>query len=79
MNIMDTMTNVDRVARPLLRYYSPQLKTQVAQKCRRIGASVAGSALSHAINSNIVHRWPLVSVHANAIRPSPRDWLTPTP
>lgn len=52
MKIVDTM-----VKRPLRHKYSDQLKLQVVQECRRRGASVAGVALSHGINANIVHRW----------------------
>ena len=43
--------------RPTRRFYSAELKTQVMQECRQGGASVAGVALSHGINANIVHRW----------------------
>ena len=49
MKIVDTMAK-----RPLRRKYSDQLKLQVVQECRRRGASVAGVALSHGINANIV-------------------------
>ena len=42
---------------PRRRLYSPELKNQVMQECRQSGASVAGVALSHGINSNIVHSW----------------------
>ena len=52
MKIVDTMAR-----RPLRRKDSDQLKLQVVQECRRRGASVAGVALSHGINANIVHRW----------------------
>lgn len=52
MKIVDTMAK-----RPLRRKYSAQLKAQVVQECRRRGASVAGVALTHGINANIVHRW----------------------
>ena len=43
--------------RPTRRFYSPEFKTQVRQECRQSGAAVAGVALSHSINANIVHRW----------------------
>ncbi|NMM76918.1 hypothetical protein B2J88_23910 [Rhodococcus sp. SRB_17] len=43
--------------RPKRRYYSPELKTQVVAQCQVSGASVAGVALAHGINANIVHRW----------------------
>ena len=43
--------------RPRRRFYSAELKAQVLAQCRQAGASVAGVALSHYINPNIVHRW----------------------
>ena len=39
------------------RFYSPELKSQIVAECQTQGASVAGVALSHGINANIVHRW----------------------
>ena len=55
MKIVHTMASEE--PRPLRRNYSPELKAQVVQQCRQPGASVAGIALSHGINANIVHRW----------------------
>ena len=55
MKMMHTM--VSEAGRPLRRNYSAELKVQVVGECRRPGASVAGVALSHGINANIVHRW----------------------
>ena len=57
MKIMHTMASEAPASRPQRRFYSPQLKGQVMQECRQSGASVAGAALSHGINANIVHRW----------------------
>ena len=57
MKIMHTMASEANANRPKRRFYSPELKTQVMQECRQSGASVAGVALSHGINANIVHRW----------------------
>ena len=57
MKIMHTMASEAPASRPQRRFYSPQLKSQVMQECRQSGASVAGVALSHGINANIVHRW----------------------
>lgn len=42
---------------PKRRAYSPELKSQVVAACRSADASVAGVALAHGINANIVHRW----------------------
>ena len=57
MKTMHTMASEAPANRPKRRLYSPELKTQVMQECRQSGASVAGVALSHGINANIVHRW----------------------
>ena len=57
MKIMHTMASEAPASRPRRRFYSLQLKGQVTQECRQSGASVAGVALSHGINANIVHRW----------------------
>lgn len=39
------------------RRYSAELKAQVLSECARPRASVAGVALSHGINANVVHKW----------------------
>ena len=57
MKIMHTMASEAPANRPTRRFYSSEFKTQVTQECRQGGASVAGVALSHGINANIVHRW----------------------
>lgn len=57
MKIMHTMASEVIAGRPKRRCYSPELKTQVAAECQAPGASVAGVALAHGINANIVHRW----------------------
>ena len=55
MNIMHTMASVART--PKRRYYSPELKLQVVEACARADASIAGVAMQHGVNANIVHRW----------------------
>ena len=39
------------------RRYSAALQAQVLAECGAPGASVAGVAMSHGINANVVHRW----------------------
>ena len=39
------------------RQHSPELKRQVVDECRQPGASVAGVALTHGLNANLVRRW----------------------
>jgi transposase len=39
------------------RQHSPELKHQVVDECRQPGASVAGVALAHGLNANLVRRW----------------------
>ena len=57
MNIMHTMASEARTRIPKRRFYSPELKLQVVGACAQPGASIAGVALQHGINTNIVHRW----------------------
>lgn len=58
MNIMHTMASDARTTQvPKRRFYSPELKLQVVTACAQPGASIAGLALQHGINANIVHRW----------------------
>lgn len=57
MNIMHTMASEARTRTPKRRFYSAELKLQVVVACARPGASIAGVALQHGINTNIVHRW----------------------
>ena len=39
------------------RRYSPEFKAQVMSECDVPGASVAKVAMSHGINTNVVHGW----------------------
>ena len=39
------------------RRYGAELKQQILRQCAEPGASVAGIALSHGINANVVHKW----------------------
>jgi transposase len=55
---MHTMASDARTTRaPKRRFYSPELKLQIVVTCAQPGASIAGVALQHGINANIVHRW----------------------
>ena len=58
MNIMHTMASDARTTQvPKRRFYSTELKLLIVQTCAQPGASIAGVALQHGINTNIVHRW----------------------
>ena len=57
MKIMHTMSSDALAPTPKRRLYSPELKSQVVTQTQVPGASVAGVALAHGINANIVHRW----------------------
>lgn len=39
------------------RLHTPEFKQQVVDACRDPGASVAGVALAHGVNANLVRRW----------------------
>ena len=71
MKIMHTMAGEVPASRPKRRFHSLQLKAQVTQECRRSGASVAGVALAHGINANIVHRWLRESARQAPAGPTP--------
>ncbi len=53
------MKQLSTVERPRRREYSLEFKASVLEQCRRSGASLAGVALGHGINPNMVHRWML--------------------
>lgn len=57
MNIVDTMLNQAKANYTKRHFYSANLKSEVVQQCTQGGASVAGVALHHGINVNVVHRW----------------------
>ena len=57
MNMMHTMASQEIAAMPKRRFYEPQLKRQIVAESQAPGASVAGVAVAHGINANIVHRW----------------------
>jgi transposase len=57
MKMMHTMASETNAPAPKRRLYSPELKNQVVAQALLPGASIAGVALSHGINANIVHRW----------------------
>jgi len=71
MKIMHTMANDTIAQRPKRRYYSPELKAQIVAECQVSGASVAGVALAHGVNANIVHRW--MREQADSLLPAPRN------
>ncbi|MDD3938085.1 transposase [Rhodoferax sp.] len=72
MNIMHTMASEARTTQaPKRRFYSPELKLQVVGACAQPGASIAGIALQHGINANIVHRWLREHGHGTLIRRQP--------
>ncbi|MDP3799790.1 MAG: transposase [Polaromonas sp.] len=87
MKIMHTMASEANATRPKRRFYSSELKAQVMRECRQSGASVAGVALSHGINANIVHRWLreptqsalVTQLQANAFVPVTIDEIAPGP
>lgn len=42
---------------PQRRSYSRSFKAQVIQECAQPGASIANVAMSHSLNTNLVHKW----------------------
>jgi transposase len=48
---------MNEAKRKTRRRYGAELKQQILAECAEPGASVAGIALSHGINANVVHKW----------------------
>ena len=63
---MDAMTSDKTTTR---RRYSADFKAQVVGECNTGGASVAKVAMSHGINTNVVHGWRKLAREAGAARP----------
>jgi transposase len=42
---------------PIRRNHSPEFKASVLAACRKPGVSIAGVALAHGVNANVVHKW----------------------
>jgi len=60
MKMVDTKSGTPfrvRVNRTGRRTYSREYQLEVVEACSAPGASVAGVALSHRINANLVRRW----------------------
>ncbi|WP_097022273.1 transposase [Chromohalobacter canadensis] len=43
------------------RRFTASLKAKIAEACQQPGTSVAGIALEHALNANLVHKWIYVA------------------
>ena len=59
-----------RVNRTGRRTYSREYKLEIVQECSVLGVSVAGVALSHRINANLVRRW-IVQHRSGRLLPMP--------
>jgi transposase len=57
------------------RRHSKELKEQVLAECAQPGASVAGVALAHGINANVVHKWRRQA--AGELQTAPRPSFVP--
>ena len=76
MKIVDTNSGAPgtpvrvRVNRTGRRTYSREYKLEIVQECSAAGASLAGVALSHGINANLVRRW-VVQYRSGRLFPMP--------
>ena len=59
------------------RRYSREFKAQVMAECDVPGASVAKVAMSHGINTNVVHGWRKSARQAGAVTISPQREFVP--
>lgn len=53
---MDT-NGVDLLGRRRRRRHSAEFKAKVIAKCRQPGVSIAGMALAHGLNANMLRKW----------------------
>ncbi|MBS4046878.1 MAG: transposase [Alphaproteobacteria bacterium] len=61
------------------RRYGSDLKQQILAECAEPGASVASIALSHGINTNVVHKWRREAGGALPALPTPAFVPVPLP
>ena len=65
---MDAMTDHRKLPR---RRHGKEFKEKVLAECAQPGASVAGVALAHGINANVVHKWRRQAVGGVQAAPMP--------
>ncbi len=58
------------------RVYSPSHKRAIVERCLQPGVSVAGIALAHGINANLVRKW--IVKHRRAAPAAKRSSVAPT-
>ncbi|WP_237726177.1 transposase [Variovorax sp. CF313] len=63
---MDTIKDSKRLTR---RRHDAALKAQVLAECAKPDASVAGIALAHGLNANLVHKWRRMAAAPSAQKP----------
>ncbi|MCF7768991.1 IS66-like element accessory protein TnpA [Achromobacter pulmonis] len=51
------MSKTELAQVPKRRSYPKALKSRIVAQCRQPGISVAGVALAHGVNANLVHKW----------------------
>ncbi|WP_338617120.1 transposase [Pigmentiphaga sp. CHJ604] len=57
--------------RPPRRSYSKAFKAQLIAESRQAGASIAGVALAHGVNANLLHKWIRAArSHSSEVTPS---------
>ena len=71
---MDTMTSDKTTTR---RRYSADFKAQILGECGAPGASVAKVAMSHGINTNVVHGWRKLAREAGGAGPASSTEFVP--
>ena len=59
------------------RRYGVEFKAQVLAECEVPGASVAKVAMSHGINTNVVHGWRKLARQARAVANTARQEFVP--
>lgn len=72
---MDTIQDSKRLTR---RRHDTALKAQVLAECAKPEASVAGIALAHGLNANLVHKWRRMATAPSAHKAVINPMLAPS-
>lgn len=68
---MDTHEHRSSLARRRRRRYSAEFKAEAVAACQQPGVSMAGVALTHGLNANLLRRWVVEAEQAGAVPVGP--------
>ena len=72
------MSKTELAPVPKRRSYPKTLKAQIVAQCSQPGTSIAGVALSHGVNANLVHKWRREAGGGSPVMPSGQTFVPVT-